>query len=114
MLDLVGVQMLQLNLIVLQQSLEEEMGRNHESTLVEGHKGHDVAIGQRWCILATGHQSLHRASPPVEKTTLDESLHAHIGDIGAVARLHGKQGWRNKNFAGGEKARTRDPSADNR
>jgi hypothetical protein len=46
MLDPIGIQMLQLNLVVVQQSPEESVGRNCESALVKGCEGHDVAIGQ--------------------------------------------------------------------
>ena len=46
-LDPIGVQVLQLDLIVVQQTPEERVGRNHESALVEGHEGDDVAIGRR-------------------------------------------------------------------
>ena len=45
MLDPVGVQVLQLDLIMVQQTLEEWVGRNHESTLVEEREGDNIAIG---------------------------------------------------------------------
>ena len=83
-LDPVGVQVLQLDLIVVQQTLEEWVGRNCESTLVEEREGDDVAIG--WCrrILMAVHKPLRRIGPPMEKTTLDEALHARMGNIGVV------------------------------
>ena len=84
MLDPVGVQMLQLNLLVVQQFPEERRARNHESTLVEGCEGHDVAIGWRRRILTTRHEPLYHVGPPMEKTTLDEALHARVGDVGAI------------------------------
>jgi hypothetical protein len=46
-LDPIGIQMLQLNLVVVQQSPEESVGRNCKFALVKGCEGHDVAIGQR-------------------------------------------------------------------
>ena len=92
MLDLVGVQVLQLDLIVVQQTLEERVGRNRESMLVEGHEGDDVAVGRRRRILTIGHKPLRRIGPPMEKTTRDDSLHACMGNIRAVPRIHG--GWR--------------------
>ena len=76
--------MLQLNLVVVQQSLEEQMERNRKSVLVEGHEGENVAIGWHRRILTAGHKPLRRISPPMKKTTLDEALHACVGDIGAV------------------------------
>ena len=84
MLDPIGVQMLQLNLVVVQQSSEERMGRNRESVLVDGREGHGVAIGRRRRLLATGHKPLYRVGPPAEKTALDEALYACVGDIGAI------------------------------
>ena len=109
MLDRVGIQVLQLDLVMVQQPLEERVGRNHEPALMEGHEGHDVAVGRCRHLLTTGHEPLHRLSSPTEKTTLDEAIHARVGDVGAIPRLHGKQGWKNKNFAGGRRARTRNP-----
>ena len=83
-LDPIEVQMLQLNLVVVQQSPEERMGRNRESALVEGHEGHDISIEQRRGILAIRHEPLHRIGPPTEKTALYEALHACVGDIRVV------------------------------
>ena len=60
------------------------MGRNHESALVEGHKGHDIAVGQRRHLLMTRHELLRHIGPPTEKTMLDEALHARIGNIGVM------------------------------
>ena len=57
--------------------------------VMEGCKGDDVAVEQRRCILMAGHEPLHRISPPAEKTTLDEALHACMGNIGAVPQIHG-------------------------
>jgi len=45
-LNHVGIQMLQLKLVVVQQPLEESVGRSREPTLVEGDEGDDVAIGR--------------------------------------------------------------------
>ena len=106
--------MLQLNLVVVQQSSKEWMGRNHESALVEGREGHDIATRRRRRILATGHEPLHRVGPPTEKTALDEALHACVGDVGAIPRLHGRQGRKNKSYAGGERAKAIDPNAGGR
>ena len=60
------------------------MGRNHESVLVEGREGHDVAVGQRRHLLTTGHEPLHRLGSPTEKTTLDEVLHACVDDVRVI------------------------------
>ena len=93
--------MLQLNLVVVQQSPKERMGRNHESALMEGRKGHDVAIGRRQCILMTGHEPLHHVGPPIEKIVLDEALHACVSDVRAVPGLHGKAKTEEQGLFGG-------------
>jgi hypothetical protein len=38
------------------------------------------------------HDPLHHLGPRTKKTTLDEALHALVGNIRMVPRLHGKQG----------------------
>ena len=103
MLDPIGVQVLQLDLIVVQQTLEEWVGRNREFTLMEEHEEDDVAIGQRRCILMARHKPLHRIGPPTKKTMLDEALHACMGNIRAIPRIHG--GWRWRWRSGGYKSR---------
>ena len=84
MLDPVGIQVLQLDLVVVQQSSKEWVGRNRESTLMEGREGHDVVVGQRRYLLMTEHEPLHHLGSPTEKTTLDEAIHVRVGDIGAI------------------------------
>ena len=93
MLDPIGVQVLQLDLIVVQQTPEEWVGRNHESVLVEGREGDDVAVGRCWCILTAGHKPLCRVGPPAEKTMLNEALQARIGNIRAIPRINGGRRW---------------------
>ena len=100
--------MLQLDLIVVQQTLEEQVGRNYESTLMEECKGDDVAVGWRQRILTTGHKPLHRIGPLAEKTTLDEALHARMGNIEVVPRIHGGWRWLRKSQGGGGEAEATD------
>jgi len=66
--------------------------------LVEGCQGHDVAIGRCLCILTIEHEPKCRVGPPMEKTMLDKDLHACVGDVGVVPRLHGKRRRRSKDF----------------
>ena len=87
------------------------MGRNREAALVEGHKRHDVAIGWHRHLLMIGHEPLRHVGSPTEEATLDEALHARMGDVGAIPRLHGKQRRRNESFAGDERTRARNPGA---
>ena len=63
-LDPIRVQVLQLDLIVVQQTPKERLGTNHESALMEGHEGDDVAVRRRRCILTTRHKPLCRIGPP--------------------------------------------------
>jgi hypothetical protein len=41
---------------------------------------------------------------------LDAALHAWVGDVGAVPRIHGKRGWRSESFARGGGVGARNPS----
>ena len=82
--------MLQLDLIVVQQTLEEWVGRNREFTLMEEHEEDDVAIGQRRRILMVGHKPLHHIGPPMEKTMLDEALHVRMEGLVKRGLLRGR------------------------
>ena len=101
-LDPIGVQVLQLDLIVVQQAPKERVGRNYEFVLVEGHEGDNIAVRRRWHNLRARHKPLRRIGPPTEKTTLDEALHVRMGNIGAVPQIHGgwRQLWRSKGGCG--------------
>jgi hypothetical protein len=57
------------------------MGGIRESALVEGGEGDDVAVERRRHLLVTGYDPLQRLGPHGEKTTLDETLHACVGDV---------------------------------
>ena len=46
MLDPIGIEVLQLDLVVVQQPLEEQMRRDREPVLVEEREGDDVTVGQ--------------------------------------------------------------------
>ena len=85
---------------------------------MEGHERHDVSIGQRWHLLTIGHEPLCHIGPPTEKVTLDKALlrtwvsleqyHDSMGSKcgGTKASLIVEdQGRRNKDFAGGARAR---------
>ena len=52
--------------------------------LMEGREGDDVDVGWRRRILTARHKLVRRIDPPMEKTTLDEALHARMGNIRAV------------------------------
>ena len=71
MLNPIGIQMLQFKPIVVQQPLEESMGRSHEPTLMEGDEGDDIVVGWRWLILATRYDPLHHRDPCAKKAFLN-------------------------------------------
>jgi hypothetical protein len=108
-LDLVRIQVLQLDLVVVQQSSEKWVGRNHESTLVEGRKGHDIAGG---AIASSRLGTSHSAASVVlwrRPRLMRPSMHAWV----MSERYHdsmGKQGQGNEDFTDGERARARNSS----
>ena len=75
---------------------------------MEEHQGDDVAVGRRRCLLAAGHKPLRRIGPPTVKTTLDEALHARMGNIRAVPRIHGGWRWLWRSKGGGGEAEATD------
>ena len=91
-LDPIGIEMLQLNLIAVQQPSKEFVGGGCEPTLVEVGERHHIAVGWRWQILIVGQQPLLDRGPRVEKTTTDEALHALEGDVGTAPRIHWRWG----------------------
>ena len=93
---------------MVQQTLEEWVRRNHESTLMEEREGDDVATGRCRRILMTGYKPLRCIGPPVEKTMLDEALHARMGNIGAVPRIHRGWGRLQRSKGGGREAKATD------
>ena len=91
MLDFVGIKVLQLYLVVVQQSLKKLVGGGGESPLMEVTEGHDVAVERRQRVLIAGQPPLLDDSPRTKKTTVNEALQGLEGDIGAAPWLH----WRN-------------------
>ena len=83
-LDPIGVEVLQLDPVVVQQPPKERMRRDCKPTLMEGHEGDDVTVERYRHLLMAENQPLHRVGPPAKKTMLDEALHACVGDVGAV------------------------------
>ena len=57
-LDSIGIKVLQLYLVVVQQSPKELVGEGGESPLVEVSEGHNVAIERRWRVLIVGQPPL--------------------------------------------------------
>ena len=57
-LDFVGIKVLQLHLVVMQQPPKELVGGGGESPLMEVSEGHDVAIRRRQCVLIAGQPPL--------------------------------------------------------
>jgi hypothetical protein len=57
-LNFVGIQVLQLNLVVVQQPPEGSVGRNREPVLVEGDERYDIAVRRRRCIIVARNDPL--------------------------------------------------------
>ena len=69
---------------MVQQTPEERVRRNRESTLVEEREGDDIAVGRRRRLLMAKHEPLCYIGPLAKKTTLDEALHTCICYIGVM------------------------------
>ena len=67
------------------------MGGGREPTLVEVGERHHIAVGRRRQVLI-GKQPLLGRGPRVEKTAMDEALHALEGDVGTAPRIHWRWG----------------------
>ena len=91
-LDPVGVEMLQLDLVVVQQPSEKSMGGGSEPMLMEVRERHYKAVGWRRQILLIGQQPLLGQGPCAKKATTDEALHALEGDVRAAPWIHWKMG----------------------
>ena len=85
------------------------MRRDYKPMLVEGREGDDVTVGRPQHLLMARNQPLHRVSPLAKKTALDEALHACVGDVRAVPRLHGKAKTKERGlFGDGREAKATD------
>ena len=74
MLDPIGIKVLQLHLVVIQQPLKELMSRYTESSLMEESKGHDISFGRRWLVLIARQQPLPDGGQLAKEVTADEAL----------------------------------------
>ena len=92
MLDSIGIEVLQLDLVVVQQPLKKSMSRGSEPALMEVHERYHVAVGRRWHILLTNQQPLLGRGPCTKKSTTDEALRTLEGDVRAAPRIHWKMG----------------------
>jgi hypothetical protein len=75
-LNPIGIQVMQLDLIVMEEPEKEMMRRHRKTMLVEMHKRHHVTGGQRQELMITGQLPLTCVGPRVEEAALDEVLHA--------------------------------------
>ena len=87
-LDSVGIKVLQLYLVVVQQSPNKLVGGGGESPLMEVSEGHNVAFGQRQRVLIAGQSLLLSGGPRAKKAMVNKALQALEGDIGSTPRLH--------------------------
>ena len=80
--------MLQLHLIIIQQSPKESMCGYGKSPLMEDGERHDIPFGQRRLILVTRQQPLLDSGQWTEKATVDEALQMPRGDARSTPQLH--------------------------
>lgn len=93
MLDPVGAEVLQLDLVVVQQPSKKSVGGGSEPTLMEVCERHHVAVGRRRHLLLIGQQPLLASRGLcAKKAAMDEALHTLEGDVGAAPRIHWKMG----------------------
>ena len=88
MLDPIGIKVLQLYLVVIQQPSKKLMSRYGESPLVEESKGHDIPFGRRRLVLITRQPPLLDGRQWAEEATADEALQALRGNVGSAPWLH--------------------------
>ena len=88
MLDPVGIEMLQLDLVVVQQPLKKFVGGGRESTFVKVGEQHHIVVGRLWQILLAGQQPLLSRGPCVEKTATNKAFHVLEGNVRVAPRIH--------------------------
>ena len=88
MLNPIGIKMLQLHLVVIQQPLKKHMGRDDESPLMEESEGHNIPLGRQWLVLITRKQPLHEGGQRAKEAVVDEALQALRGNVGSTPWLH--------------------------
>ena len=87
-LNPVGIKVLQLHLVVIQQLSKELMSRYGESPLVEVSEGHDIPFGRRRLILITRQQPPLSSGRWAEEAAVDEALQTSRGNAGSARQLH--------------------------
>jgi hypothetical protein len=87
-LDPVGVQVLQLNVIVVQQPSEESVRGHRQAALVQGDKGNDIPILRHRLILVVRYKLLICSGPRTKEALPDKALHLRMSDIRMRPRLY--------------------------
>ena len=88
MLDPIGIKMLQLHLVVIQQPPKKSMRRYGESPLMEDSKGHDIPFERRRLFLITRQQPPLSSGRRAEEVAADEALQTPRGNAGSAPQLH--------------------------
>ena len=95
------MKVLQLHLIVVQQSSKKLVDGGGESPLMEVSEGHDVAVGWRRRVLITGQPPILGGGPRTKKTTAYKALQALEGDVRVAPQTHWKMGMGGCKLNGG-------------
>jgi hypothetical protein len=80
-LNPIGIQMLQLDHVVVEEPQEEAVGRSCKPVIMKVHERHHVAIGWHQEVMAVGHYPLVCSGPRAKKAMVDESLHMCMAAI---------------------------------
>ena len=88
MLDSIGIKVLQLHLVVMQQPPKELVGRSGKSLLMEVNEGHNVAFEQRRRVLIAGQPPLLSGGSRAKETMANEAHQVLEGDIRSAPWFH--------------------------
>jgi hypothetical protein len=103
MLDPVGIQMPQLDLVLIKEPEQEAMGGSYESMLMEVHERHHITIRRRREPLIAREDPFERVSPRGQEPTMDETQHVRITACRATPQIHGGKLRRAKGFGYGDR-----------
>jgi hypothetical protein len=92
-LNPIGIQVMQLDLVVMEEQEEETMRRHCETTLMEVHERHHVPGGWHQELMITGQLPLMHVDPRLKEATLNKVLHARELALRAVPQSYETQRW---------------------
>jgi hypothetical protein len=88
MLNSIGIQMLELNPMVVKKPTEEPVGGRHQPTFMEVHERNNIAIKHQWVIFVARYDPFVPSNPHVEEALFNETFHARMVNVKARPWLH--------------------------